>query len=125
MKIKAFLLGLIAALSFTWQSAKALDLPEIIGDHMMLQQNTEARIWGWAKGGSIVNVTTSWNHKMYTATANRKTGRWEVMVKTPEASFDEQYININGQVSDRPFDGINVVVTNYTDGSKDVKKIMK
>ena len=96
MKIKAFLLGLITALTFFWQSAAALDLPEIIGDNMMLQQNTEARIWGWAKGGSIVNVTTSWNHKMYTATANKKTGRWEVMVKTPEASYDEQYINISG-----------------------------
>ena len=46
----------------------------------------------------------------------------EVDVKTVK---DVQYININGQVSDRPFDGINVVVTNYTDGSKDVKKIMK
>ena len=96
MKIKSFLMGLIAALALIWQPAQALELPEIIGDYMMLQQNSEARLWGWAKGGSTVNITTSWNHRMYTTIANKKTGRWEIMVKTPEASFDEQYINING-----------------------------
>ena len=96
MKIKSLILGLILALTCSWQSVQALELPEIIGDYMMLQQNTEVRIWGWVTGGSAVNVTTSWNHKMYTTIADRKTGKWEIMVKTPAASFDEQYINING-----------------------------
>ena len=46
----------------------------------------------------------------------------DVDVKTVEKV---QYINVNGQVSDRPYDGINVVVTVYSDGSKTVKKVMK
>lgn len=33
-----------------------------------------------------------------------------------------EYVNVSGQVSDKPFRGFNVVVTIYTDGSKDVQK---
>ncbi|MBQ3959986.1 MAG: hypothetical protein II592_02535 [Muribaculaceae bacterium] len=36
-----------------------------------------------------------------------------------------KYYNLNGVESDKPFDGINVVVTNYTDGSKSVAKVRK
>lgn len=36
-----------------------------------------------------------------------------------------KYVNINGQQSDQPFDGVNVVITNYTDGSQKVTKIVK
>lgn len=36
-----------------------------------------------------------------------------------------KYYNINGQESATPFEGINVVVTNYTDGSKNVTKVVK
>lgn len=50
------------------------------------------------------------------------TGLSDIEVKTVEKV---QYYNVNGQVSDEPFNGINVVVTIYSDGSKDVKKIMK
>ena len=35
-------------------------LPHIIGDNMVLQQQTEARLWGWAKPGRTVMVSTSW-----------------------------------------------------------------
>ena len=34
-------------------------LPHIIGDNMVLQQQTEARLWGWAKPGRTVMVSTS------------------------------------------------------------------
>lgn len=33
-----------------------------------------------------------------------------------------QYVNAMGQVSDRPFDGVNIVVTRYTDGTVNTKK---
>lgn len=37
-----------------------------------------------------------------------------------------QYVNAAGMTSSTPFDGINIVVTNYTDGTKSVvKKVMK
>lgn len=76
-------------------STFALELPEIIGSHMMLQQKANARLWGWAKAGSKVTVTTSWNKHAVTATA-QKDGRWVVEVPTPEASYDVQQITVKG-----------------------------
>ncbi len=36
-----------------------------------------------------------------------------------------QYVNVAGQVSNVPFDGVNMVVTSYTDGSKSTVKVIK
>ena len=38
-------------------------LPHLIGDNMVLQQQTEARLWGWAKPGKNNNGTTSWREE--------------------------------------------------------------
>lgn len=73
----------------------ALDLPDIIGSDMMLQQRTDAKIWGWAKARSTVEVQPSWDMKIYKATA-ASDGRWEVKVKTPYASYDTHSITIKG-----------------------------
>ena len=36
-----------------------------------------------------------------------------------------EYVNLNGQVSSSAFEGINIVVTNYTDGSRTATKVVK
>ncbi len=75
------------ALALLSVSAQAkVRLPHILGDRMILQQNTEARLWGWAKAGKTVKVTTSWNDAVYTAKAC-KDGKWMVKVTTPAASY--------------------------------------
>ena len=61
-------------------------LPHILGDHMILQQQSDARLWGWAKAGKTVKVSVSWSDVVYSAKAD-KDGRWMVKVKTPEASY--------------------------------------
>ena len=38
-------------------------LPSLVGDNMVLQQQTNARLWGWAAPGATVRVTTSWDGK--------------------------------------------------------------
>ena len=35
------------------------------------------------------------------------------------------YVNVAGQMSDKPFDGVNIVVTTYTDGTKSTSKVIK
>ena len=79
----------LAAVSMTLAalSVQAVELPDIISDNAVLQQNTKARLWGWARPGRKVTVTPSWDGKSYTAKADSKTGRWDVNVDTPEASF--------------------------------------
>jgi sialate O-acetylesterase len=59
-------------------------LPAIFGDNMVIQQLTEAAIWGKATANTTVKVTTSWNKKSYTARAD-KDGRWKMKVSTPIA----------------------------------------
>ncbi|MBR1464518.1 MAG: 9-O-acetylesterase [Prevotella sp.] len=75
------------ALALLSVSAQAkVRLPHILGDRMILQQNTEARLWGWAKAGKTVKVTTSWSDAVYTAKAG-KDGKWMVKVMTPAGSY--------------------------------------
>ena len=69
--------------------ANAIELPDIIGDNMMLQQQTQARLWGWAAAGNTIEVRTSWNNKTYN-TRVAADGRWDITVATPKASY-EQY----------------------------------
>jgi sialate O-acetylesterase len=59
-------------------------LPAIFGDNMVLQQQTEAAIWGKATVNSTVKVSTSWNNKSYSARAD-KDGNWKLKVSTPGA----------------------------------------
>lgn len=75
--------------------ANALELPEIFSDNMMLQQQTKAKIWGWAKPGSVVELNTSWSNLKQYATAD-KNGKWLIEVKTPAASYEPQKIWIKG-----------------------------
>lgn len=82
---KCILAAMLAMTAFGG-SAK-VELPDIISDNAVLQQNSDAKLWGWSKPGSSVDVTTSWNGKTYTTKSDSKTGRWELSVSTPEASF--------------------------------------
>lgn len=36
-----------------------------------------------------------------------------------------RYINVAGQESESPFDGVNIVVTTYTDGTTSTVKVIK
>jgi len=58
-------------------------LPEVLGDHMVLQQQTDVPLWGWAFAGETVLIETSWGAKTQ-AKADAQ-GTWRVTVKTPAA----------------------------------------
>ena len=82
---KILLTMAIAAL--TGGAQAKVRLPHIICDNMVLQQQTDARLWGWAKPGQTVKVSTSWSTEVVTAKTG-KDGKWLVKVKTPKASYD-------------------------------------
>ena len=54
---KNIFLPLLALLALSAQAK--VRLSHLVGDNMVLQQQTEARLWGWAKPGAQVKVTTS------------------------------------------------------------------
>jgi len=62
----------------------AVRLPSVIGDHMVLQQKTEAPIWGWASPGERVQVKASWDNTTSAAVADEN-GHWKLALKTPPA----------------------------------------
>lgn len=86
------ILLLIAALAAAWNAAAKVDLPEIIGDNMVLQQNTEVRLWGWADPRAAVKIEASWGAKC--AVKSGDDGRWEAMLKTPAGGYEPQRITI-------------------------------
>lgn len=65
-------------------------LPQFFADGMVLQQQSEVRLWGWCDKigggtpGMTVVVTTSWDGRRYEAKTD-KDGRFEVTVHTPQA----------------------------------------
>jgi hypothetical protein len=62
-------------------------LPHLVGDGMILQQNSEVRLWGWDRPGTTVQVSTSWSSQIATAKTG-KDGRFIVTVHTPKASYN-------------------------------------
>ena len=67
----------------------------IFCDDMVLQQNTEAPIWGTASPGAQISVTTSWNGASYRAKTGND-GKWSVKVKTPKAGYTAYSITVKG-----------------------------
>lgn len=77
-------------LVFCYQQLYAkISLPAAISNNMVLQQKTNAALWGKATPNTVVSVTTSWNNKLYQIKADAD-GSWKVKVATPK--FGGPYI---------------------------------
>ena len=92
-------IGIVCGLLLSCNLAQAkIELPEIIGDNMVLQQQTNAHLWGKATPKATVTISVSWSGEKFTTRADKE-GHWLVSVSTPAASKDEQTIVIeeNGE----------------------------
>ncbi len=58
-------------------------LPSLISDNMVLQQDSNAPIWGWAQAGEQIKITLG--DLPPVETIADKTGKWLVKIKTPKA----------------------------------------
>ena len=79
---KHFLILLIAALPALVNAQ--VKLPHFFSDGMMLQQQTEAKIWGTAPANEAISVTPSWDKKKYKAKTD-SAGKWQLQIATPIA----------------------------------------
>lgn len=66
-------------------SGGELRLPALFSDHLVLQRETRAPIWGWAAPGAEVKVSASWAAAAEVSGRADGTGRWEVALATPAA----------------------------------------
>ncbi|MBV4357625.1 sialate O-acetylesterase [Pinibacter aurantiacus] len=81
MKLKISSLLFILSIAYSSMSAQ-VKLASLFTDNMVLQQQSDVAIWGWAKAGANISVTSSWNKKKYTAQANAD-GKWKLKIATP------------------------------------------
>lgn len=67
------------------EASVGIKLPALLSDNMVLQQKTEANLWGWAGPGEEVEINGSWNlEKVVKVKANAK-GEWKTSIQTSEA----------------------------------------
>ena len=75
------LLNLLVVSSIGWAQIK---LPAIIGSNMVLQQQSNVPIWGWASKNQKVKLVASWTDEVFEVKAN-KLGKWVASIPTPKA----------------------------------------
>lgn len=92
--MKKVIFGALLAVSTFGVLQAKVTLGPVISDNMVLQQQSNAKIYGKADPGSTVTVTPSWNGKSYTTHTDR-TGEWSLAVETPEGSFTPYSITIS------------------------------
>jgi len=66
-----------------------LVLSHLFTDHAVLQQQTEAPVWGWGEPGAKVTVFTSWLKKPV-STRVKEDGTWRLTLRTFEADGQPQ-----------------------------------
>jgi sialate O-acetylesterase len=72
------------SLLFCIQAKADVRLPAILGDHMVLQQKTQVKIWGWSGPSEMVRIKTQWNNG-WDSVRSSGNGRWELKIWTPAA----------------------------------------
>ncbi|WP_069659792.1 sialate O-acetylesterase [Arcticibacter eurypsychrophilus] len=73
---------ILAVLSIGFSAQAKVVLPAVFSDNMVLQQKTNAAIWGKTDAGKTVRISITWSKKSYSAKADQ-TGNWKIMIPTP------------------------------------------
>lgn len=77
--VSLFLLSAFISVSYA-----DVKLAAIFCDHMVLQQNSNAPIWGWGLPGEKITVSPSWQQETAAAVVDNS-GSWKTLIKTPKA----------------------------------------
>ncbi|MBQ5663278.1 MAG: 9-O-acetylesterase, partial [Bacteroidaceae bacterium] len=82
--LRSIILSSILAIATANNANAEIKMNPLFTDNMVMQQKSNAPVWGKAEPGAKVKVTTSWNKKSYTTEADEN-GKWMVKVNTPGA----------------------------------------
>lgn len=84
---KTIALAALCIMSYALSMAN-IHLPEILSDHMVLQQQTNVQLWGTADAGNTLTVYASWGEQASVTVG--KDGKWLLSLKTPAATYTPQ-----------------------------------
>lgn len=107
MRKRFIYLLLIFIASTIKMNAQTLTMPRILGNNMVLQQNKQVPVWGWAVAGTSVTITASWGQTV--SAVSDVNGRWQTSIQTPVAIAGEapQYsITVQGPANTLSFSNI-------------------
>ncbi|RKY09911.1 MAG: sialate O-acetylesterase [Planctomycetota bacterium] len=76
--------GLPAVMLLASLSPAEVRLPAVIGSNMVLQQQSEAPLWGWADPGEKITIRAKWKKGRARAKADAD-GKWTAFLTTPKA----------------------------------------
>ena len=91
--LKSILAIVVAGTAATATSEAKVELPQILSDHLVLQQKSQANLWGKAAPSSKVTVKASWGTEEYSVKSDRE-GNWKLAVQTPAAGYTAYSITI-------------------------------
>ena len=72
-------------------------VPGMFLDHMVLQQDAEVRIWGWADAGESIEIRPGWDKDNPTSVEAGQDRLWSVFLKTPKADGRSHDLIIKGR----------------------------
>lgn len=75
----------VAFLTIFLNAFATVKLPAIFSDHMVLQLKTKVAIWGWAKAGEEILITSAWGSDKPIRTIASASGNWKILMPTPAA----------------------------------------
>jgi sialate O-acetylesterase len=93
-KIRLLAISVILTITTTLRLNAEVRLPAIIGDHMVLQQNSDVKIWGWCDPSEKIKISSGWDTATFTTVGNAD-GKWICSIKTPVAG-GPYTLTING-----------------------------
>ena len=77
-------LGAFALMAMSLVSQAEVKMPAFFSDNMVIQRNTDAKMWGEATPGSTVTVSPGWTGDTYKVKCG-KDGKWRISFPTPDA----------------------------------------
>ncbi len=83
MKFRLTISGLVFLLLTNVLNAQ-IKMPSLLSDNMVLQRNTEVKLWGWASPGEEIKVSGDWFDNIIPVTAGQDS-LWMVKIPTGEA----------------------------------------
>jgi sialate O-acetylesterase len=91
--MRNYLLLFVLFFCLTGALSAKITLPALVGDNMVLQQQSKVKVWGWSAPNASIEVTASWGAK--SSTKSDKDGNWVLSITTPAASFTPYSITVS------------------------------
>ncbi len=75
---------LIGILIFVSTANASLNIASVLGNNMVLQRNSEIKLWGTAEANTVITIKTTWNKELVKTLSNAN-GEWMAKLKTIDA----------------------------------------